>query len=211
MQFPQTLITEVTAPNNVPFLPGNNVSGFGSDIPAELVAAGYTNAVVFYSTDWNPANTAPTTKFRFIATAGASLVIGIGYCLNPSVSQTATITRTISAGLLLAGSLPLNDVEFYNINDISMVELAQGVDGNANPDLVIRDHLGNTRARISYTAAAAQTFMLLGGAQLTVNDAAGSALQTSVPIVKDTAWQAFTLFNGWTGNGAPDAPLYRML
>lgn len=31
------------------------------------------------------------------------------------------------------------------------------------------------------------------------------------PLLKDLTWQAFTLFNGWTGAAAPNVPFYRMM
>lgn len=101
MQFPTPVVTEITAPNNVPFAPGNNVAGFGSDIPPELTAAGYVNAIVFYSSTWNPSATVPTIKFRFIATnqTTGDLILGYGICTNPSVSQTAVVTAGLDLNL----------------------------------------------------------------------------------------------------------------
>lgn len=91
MGWTNTQPDELTAPGGVPFLPGNNVSGFGSQVPPELTAAGFPNAFVMYTTAWNPAAVVPTIKFWFMAANSTGLVFGYGTVPNPSVSQTATV------------------------------------------------------------------------------------------------------------------------
>jgi hypothetical protein len=91
MEFPTPIVTELTAPNTVPFQPGQNVIGIGSQIPPELVAAGVTAAIIFYNNTWNTSLTVPTTKFQFIASIGGSIVSGVGYSNNPSTTPTATV------------------------------------------------------------------------------------------------------------------------
>lgn len=104
MQFPNQILSEVIAPNTATFSPGHNVIGLGADLPPELVAAGYSAAMVFYSTIWNPANTFPTMKFMFIGTNGGGIIIGYGYSNNPSTTPTATIVAMEAIGLINNGS-----------------------------------------------------------------------------------------------------------
>lgn len=109
MQFPQQLVTEITAPNTIPFQPGNDVTGIGASIPPELAVAGFTNAIVFYNSKthgsgWDPTSTLPKVKFAFIAAIGGEIVCGYGYCVNPSVNQTAVIVITENIALASSGS-----------------------------------------------------------------------------------------------------------
>ncbi|MGH7743504.1 MAG: hypothetical protein ACREQ5_01600 [Candidatus Dormibacteria bacterium] len=110
-------MSELTVPNNVPFLPGNDVVGIGNQLPAELVAAGYKNAIVFYSSSWNPHNTTLTTKFRFIATSTTGdLILGYADCANPSVNQTAIVH--IGLDLQAAGIVAPNSIPFVAGNNV---------------------------------------------------------------------------------------------
>lgn len=94
--------TEIVAPEGTPFLPGNDVIGFGTQLPPEMASAGITAAIVFYNSGWNPASTSPSVKFMFIGTienAGSGAVsIGFGVCQNPSVSQTAVVNYGFIVG-----------------------------------------------------------------------------------------------------------------
>jgi hypothetical protein len=56
MQFPQQLVTEITVPNNVPFAPGYDVIGIGSQVPQPLIDAGYPAAIIFYSSGYSAAD-----------------------------------------------------------------------------------------------------------------------------------------------------------
>lgn len=143
MEFTGDVVTEITVPNNVQFAPGINVVGIGQTLPPELVAAGYVNAIVWYSTDWDPTSTAPKAKFKFMATLGGSLVIGMGYSNNPSVNQTATITRLASFGMIVGGGVALTDVEFYHPNDTSDFQISQLVTPAGVPYTQEFDSAGN--------------------------------------------------------------------
>lgn len=114
MQFPVGAITEVTAPNNVPFVPGQNVTGIGAGVPPELIAAGIPNAIIFYSSDWDPNAVVPTAKFKWIAAVGGALVSGYGYCQNPSISQVATIVSASVVGINVVGTIqsPITQINF---------------------------------------------------------------------------------------------------
>ena len=98
MEFDSNVQTEITAPNNVPFEPGNNIIGIGSEVPLELQGI-YPAAIIFYTSNWNPANTRPTVKYMWIAmasidtppTSTTGLAFRYAICQNPSVSQVPTL------------------------------------------------------------------------------------------------------------------------
>lgn len=129
MQFPQQLVTEITAPNTVPFQPGNNVTGIGSSVPPELAAAGFTNAIVVYSSDWNALNTNPTIKFRFIATNGGALTLGVGYCANPSANATAIVLPVVTVGMFFGN---LVGDPFFSILSAAGPALLQAFSGDGS-------------------------------------------------------------------------------
>ncbi len=220
MQFPDQIVTEITAPNNVPFLPGNVVTGFGSQVPDELIAAGYPNAIVFYSNEWNPAATVPTVKFKFIGAGSStspigtggtnSLDIGYGVVLNPSVSQTALIKVALRTGLQISGSNFISNVEMWNANNATSGQFTSFF-GSNDPALQLDDANAVTRIKLFHKLATSIATITMGNNwQLNCGNA-DTFTSVTGPIHKDTAWQPFTLFNGWFGNAAPDAPLYRMM
>lgn len=104
MQFGPNVVDEIVIPNDVPFLPGNNVIGIGTELPPELVAYGITAAMVFYFSNWNPNATVPTVKFGFIgvSTVGnqCGIVTGFGWCAAPHTSQVANVAacETVAMG-----------------------------------------------------------------------------------------------------------------
>lgn len=99
MGWTNTAATEITAPATVPFLPGFDVMGIGSELPAELQDSVVKTALVMYNSNWSPTNTVPTVKFHFLGTAeftnGTGFVIGMGSCQNPSVNQTAIVALNL--------------------------------------------------------------------------------------------------------------------
>lgn len=101
--------TEITAPSNVPFQPGNDVIGMGTALPPELITYGVTAALVFYNSAWSPSATTPSVKFMWIggiaATGFGQISIGMGICQNPSVSQTAVITSGFTLGMVNQGGV----------------------------------------------------------------------------------------------------------
>lgn len=214
MQFPQTLITELTVPNNVPFTPGHDVIGIGTDVPAELVAAGFGDSIVIYGSDWNPANTTPTVKFRFLSSGFSSLVIGFGYCANPSISQVATVETTTLIGAQISGSNIFTTQRWRNLNNQDMFNMGQ-FGGSQDPIFQMFDQSGAIRAALFHFVSTTMSVLCLGdntAANWSINHTDGATVASCTgPLLKDTAWQAFTLFNGWTGNAAPNAPLYRMM
>jgi hypothetical protein len=210
VQFPQTLITEITVPNNVPFTPGHDVIGIGTDVPPELVAAGFGDSIVIYGSDWNPANTTPTVKFRFISSGFSSLAIGFGYCANPSVSQVATVVTTTLIGAQIQGSNIFTTQRWRNLNNQDMFNMGQ-FGTFEDPLFQMFDQAAVVRAALFHLQSTATTTLAAGNNwQLNIADGATVAAVNG-PINKDSAWQAFTLFNGWFGNTAPDQPLYRMM
>jgi hypothetical protein len=99
MQFPSNAATEITAPAGVPFAPGNDIIGIGTDIPPELAAEGITAAILAYTSSYDPTAIYPQVQYMFIAVGStgdgtivnAGLAIGFGVVVNASVSQTAVI------------------------------------------------------------------------------------------------------------------------
>lgn len=150
MQFPVGAITEVTAPNNVPFVPGQNVTGLGSGVPPELLAVGIPNAIIFYSNDWNPANTVPTAKFKWIAAVGGALVIGYGYCQNPSVSQVATIVYEATFGINDVGTIASPIIQFQYDNSFAMAYWEQSFDAAKEGFHAFLNRSGQVLYQISY-------------------------------------------------------------
>lgn len=98
MEFDSNIVTEITAPNTVPFLPGNNIVGIGADIPPELSAAGLDAAIVFYSTDWDTSVSTPRIKYWAISSSGGTLTFVVCGSSNPS-----TTPATLSGGFAMAG------------------------------------------------------------------------------------------------------------
>lgn len=94
MEFDSNLITELTAPNTVPFEPGYDIIGFGSYVPPELLAIGIDSAIIFYTSDWD--ETAVTPRIKYYAIANNNGVIGIVSVgsLNPSTTP-ASITGVV--------------------------------------------------------------------------------------------------------------------
>jgi hypothetical protein len=199
MQFPNQLVTEIFAPDNVAFAPGNNVSGFGADLPPELAAAGYTNAIVFYSTDWNPAAVVPTVKFKFIATNGGSLITGYGVCTNPSVSQVATVLRGTSTGMIVFNGKPVTDIETFNQNNHSVFQFATGGASSNEPYFIMRNDAGATRAQL--TTDGGSVNLGLGGRLIGTVDGFPTNLVVDAPLKDTNFFNGFTLgmLNGWTG------------
>lgn len=210
MQFPQTLITEITVPNNVPFTPGHDVIGIGTDVPPELIAAGFGDSIVIYGSDWNPANTTPTVKFRFISSAFNAIVIGFGYCANPSVNQTATVITTTAIGAQIQGSTIFTTQRWLNLNGNGLFNMGQ-FGTSQDPLFQMFDQSAVARFALFHLVSTGITTLSAGNNwQLNIADGATVA-SVNGPILKDALWQPFTLFNGWTGAAAPNAPLYRML
>jgi hypothetical protein len=201
-------VDELTAPSTVPFAPGQNVTGLGSQVPSELVAAGITNALVFYSSDWNPSATVPKTKYRYVCAVGGSLVFGMGYCTNPSVSQVATLVTTHSEGLTVQGGLPEADFEVFNVNGNSAFQFS-AVASDTNPQFLMRDDAGVLRSRLLHSVSLAITELQLG-AQTFVTPDAGGYTQVGLPIVKDTSWTTLPLSANWSSDAARPAQ-YRLM
>ena len=208
MQFPNQIVTEITAPNNVPFLPGNVVTGFGSIIPAELTAAGFVNAIVFYDSDWNPTNTTPTIKFRFIASGFGNIKIGYGYCANPSVSQTATVVSTANIGAQISGSSIFSLQEWRSLANATTFIMGHTF-GTNDPLIQMYDQNANLRMVLQRVAATAISSIAFGSWSISIADAATIA-SVSGRIDLDTAWVALPLTGGWTGD-ATRVPLMRRM
>lgn len=215
MQFPQQVVTEITAPNNVTFAPGNNVSGFGVEVPPELSAAGFSNAFVMYTTAWNPSNTTPTIKFWFIAANATGLVQGYGVVANPSVDQTATVVSGETVGTFL-GTGQNSDILYANTSGKPYAELFELSGAN----FFLYDALGDTHSRIALQVLPDKSSRIVLGSgaddvSVTVTHPAGAAyFQTNAPWLYDTTWTNLSLSSGWTnrsdpGNSAPALSVLR--
>jgi len=192
---------ELTAPSSTPFVPGNNVIGFGTQLPPELIAAGFTSAIVSYSTDWDPTSTVPKVKFRFIAPAGGSTIIGIGWCANPSVSQVATIAADFSAGLVYSGGVASNDFELFDLAGHSAWQFASD---SVNRALAARDVSGVIRVQIGYDVTA-RAYVAIGGTSFEVPNGAAYCQVVGGPLVGDTSWQTIGMLNSWVSDSGNPA------
>lgn len=150
--------TEVIAPTNGNFAPGNNVIGMGTSIPPELAvykpfgASGepITAAIVFYNAAFNTVATTPLIKFHFIAPATnvsigvAALCIGMGICNNPSVNSTAVVNAGFQVGAqdAFTGHMSM-DYGFANHLDANVVEIGE-YDTAGDGEVVTFDSTGNT-------------------------------------------------------------------
>lgn len=113
--------TEITAPSDVPFLPGNDVIGMGTGVPQELRDYGVDAAIVFYNSGWNPAATVPSVKFMWIGTyvvgGLGSISFGFGIAANPSVDQTAVISNGLTLGTYVNGAVTESTLSLFNLNN----------------------------------------------------------------------------------------------
>lgn len=100
--------TEITAPAGTPFLPGNDVIGFGTELPPELAAFGVTAAIVIYNNGWDAALTTPCVKFTFIGMAATYLCVGLGITANPHVNPVAVVTSGFTLGMFTDGTGQIN-------------------------------------------------------------------------------------------------------
>lgn len=121
---------EIWAPNTVPFSPGNNVVGIGQSLPAEMLAKGYSSALLFYTAGYSDTATTPKVKYWFIAVndvfsqLDSALTIGYGYVANPSVNTTAVVKDHYQFGCSFDPSSPPspgNYFTFLNVNVNSVI------------------------------------------------------------------------------------------
>lgn len=99
MLFGDQVVTEITAPNNVPFQPGFNIVGIGTEIPPELQSLGFNASIIFYTDDWDISAVTPRIKYYFIGITNSQLTVGYGYSNNPSTTPNATIILATQLGL----------------------------------------------------------------------------------------------------------------
>lgn len=116
MQFNDNVVTEIFAPNNVPFQPGFDIIGFGTEVPPEMEALGFEAAIIFYTDNWDTAATTPRVKFFFIGTRNGFLVNGIGWSPNPSTTPTAVVDLTNLTGLNTIGPTAFLDVQWNSLS-----------------------------------------------------------------------------------------------
>lgn len=141
MQFPPNPTTELIVPAGVPFAPGFDVIGIGTELPIELTGAGISTAIVFYNSLWNPNSTTPLVKFMFIASSfapgaqGGGIAIGFGICNNPSASTFANIVSglEIVAANAYPGHMSVQS-SVFNHNDNQIITMGEG---NATGDGLI--------------------------------------------------------------------------
>lgn len=141
MQFGPDLTTEIIAPANVPFLPGNDVIGFGTAVPAELAAAGIPAAILFYNSGYSPSNTFPSVKYAYISSQSAvdsgislgGIQVGIGYVANPSVDETAVVL-TIGEFIMQAfTTVPFNPALEFNMINFTQTAAVSTMTHGSNP------------------------------------------------------------------------------
>jgi len=100
--------TEIVAPAGTPFLPGNDVIGFGTQLPPELSAYGVTAAIVIYNNGWNASLTTPCVKFTWIGMAATYLCMGLGITANPHTNPVAVVTSGLDIGMFTDGTGQIN-------------------------------------------------------------------------------------------------------
>jgi hypothetical protein len=118
MQFPTQAVTEIIVPNNVPFEPGYDVIGMGTQVTPAMLAAGYPAAILFYSSAYDPASIVPQIKYQFIADKLGSIVFGYGLVANASVSQDETIVAYEGHGF--AGTAAQSQFDFITATSASI-------------------------------------------------------------------------------------------
>lgn len=112
MEFDSNIVTEITAPNTVPFLPGNDIIGIGADIPSELDPYGIAAAIIFYSSSWDPAATTPKVKYYAFFTKNGSIGMAVCYSNNPSTTA-ADIKQLWGDDFVTTGA-PLHMINHYS-------------------------------------------------------------------------------------------------
>lgn len=136
MEFDSDIVNEITAPNTVPFEPGNDVIGIGSDIPSELDPFGIAAAMIFYSSSWDPAATTPKIKyFAFFTKNGA---IGMAVCFSNNPSTTAAEVKQLWGDDFITSGAPLHYVNVFSwasmdalVTDPAAMQLRQAYNENA--------------------------------------------------------------------------------
>lgn len=112
----------IQVPSNLAAQPGNRVFSVSSNLPSELVTAGYTSAIVWFSDDWDPTSTTPKIKYLFLGTypsPGGGLVLGSCVATNPSASQTGIVYASQVIQNYQSIGLDLG-VEWHDVNNRAM-------------------------------------------------------------------------------------------
>lgn len=161
MQFGPDLTTELIVPANVPFQPGQNVIGIGTDLPPELAAytpygAGSTveAALIFYSSQWDPNATTPRVKYQWLGVVtdpslkGVFISIGTAFCDNPSVSHVATVISIADFGTqnIVAGH-PSTTINIQNRLDDTIISLGE-IDTQGAGGIATFDENGNETGQL---------------------------------------------------------------
>jgi hypothetical protein len=205
---------QVKTPNAAAFVPGGDSIGIVStDLPAELIAAGFTNGVVFYADDWDAAAITRKVKFRFIVATNAGIGVGYGVCANPSVSQTATIFFGSNLVHNLATGANIFAI-LGQTNNTILEATSQEIFGQGFwPLLRFRNPSGTEVASFEIL----DTFEALNyssgtGLARIVHYINENRLQIPEYFVRDLNWRGFsTLNNSWlSAGGASDCLLRRM-
>lgn len=143
----------IQVPSNLVAQPGNRVFSVSSNLPSELVTAGYTSAIVWFSDDWNPAATTPKIKYLFLGTypaLGGGLVLGSCVATNPSVNQTGVVYASQVIQNYQSSGLDLS-VEWHDVNNNAMAWL---YDFSNGPNFQITSHdTGGVTRRPQFTAS----------------------------------------------------------
>jgi hypothetical protein len=191
----------IQVPSNLAAVPGNRVFSVSSTLPAELVAAGYTSAIVWFSNDWNVAATTPKIKYLFLGTypaAGGGLVLGSCVASNPSVSQTGIIYASQVIQNYQSSGLDLG-VEWHDINDQAMAWM---YDFSNGPNFQITSHDTGITRTPQFTASIIDpdTCQITLGSNFTV-------LGTNRAATYQNYDTRFYTFNSWIADFWQTAPM----
>lgn len=141
MQFGPDAATEIIAPAGVPFGPGFDVIGFGSEVTPAMAAAGIDAAILFYNSGYAATNTWPSVKYTFITSfsqtgggaAVGGIVFGMGVVPNPSVSQAENILLNNTMVLIANTTTPFNPaLAFEQLNYAQTATVAVMTHGALN-------------------------------------------------------------------------------
>jgi hypothetical protein len=212
MIFKDQVVSELTAPNTLPFEPGYDIVGIGTEVPPELIAAGYTASIIFYTSSWSAAATTPRVKFFFLGVKPGIFTTGYGYSLNPSTTPTATVIEG-NEFTLNAVSFPgfaVTDqrwVKATNNNIFARIlELPTSAGGGGALTLYDGTAAAFAAFEVDVVSTGANIFVqntVTGAVQLAYNSATQTLLFGSANALGYGLWTACTYANGWSAKAAP--------
>jgi hypothetical protein len=168
MQFNSNVVTEIVVPSNVPFLPGNNVLGIGTQVPPELVAENILAAMIFYNDEYSPTSTLPRVVYTFIGQTvtpdpdySVGIYIGFTWQANPSANSPLIVVGTLTVGAAAPTAPPYTILEsitnMQNHNGNYIMTLGEDATADGNPVFGILNNAGTHAAEQSVTNAGVPT------------------------------------------------------